>query len=180
MNNLYKKLNLDLDFNDWRFLVYLTQKYVYHGNPYLDGRSPVPVYFKSVPLFKSENDYRSNPLFEKIRQLFTDESAYSNLEHLYQNCIVANVPDTLPPHYGLVPCGINIPLTPITTPINWYDSDMNVIGEYYYDHPATLINTKLMHGAPSNSNIRLFLIIGGWTEDFETTLTKFKPSALID
>jgi hypothetical protein len=184
MNKFYKKLNLELDYKDWRFLNYLVHTYIPRTSDYVHPTGTFSSY-KDFFLKNSANDYREQQIFKKIANLFLSGS-YTNFNHVYNLSHVAIVENTLAPHIDHRTAVITIPLVNVS-PICWYENIFNSkerllaneyeykeIESYDYSDQAVLINTSEYHGAPNNNSHRLFFQVGGFTETFSETLKRLK------
>jgi hypothetical protein len=173
----YKKIDLDLSSNDWRFLNYLSHMYKDRVNPFhYNGKDNHE--YKDFFLSASNNSYIDNPLFLKLSELFVSDSQYHSLEWIYRYSQISIVENFLPIHTDNRTCAISIPLLPIVMPVRWYASrnQDDVVCEYYYDNAVTLVNTRIFHGAIDNNKKRIFFQIGGFTEDFMDVLSHLKST----
>lgn len=191
----YKKLNLDLDANDWRFLNYLSHTYldkvaaleqpenINKNNVYytdVDNQKP-HVSYAHFFLKNSSADYRNNGIFKKIAALFKTGTSLSSFENIYQRSQISRVDGKLLPHKDKRKSVITIPVVTLTAPVFWYkattlefDKKMFLtendsylaIESYDYKHTATLINTAKFHGSPDNLSRRIFFQVG-LAESFE-------------
>ena len=162
----YQKLNLELSYEDWRFLNYLSDTYNGKVNPFVHMGHETHFY-KDFFLRASDKSYRDNILFKKIADLFIEGSQYNSSDWVFDYSQISVVKDHLPIHRDRRTCVITIPLTPIKAPIKWYSSkdEADFLYDYSYDCPATLVNTKLLHGSPGNQDKRIFFQVGGFGED---------------
>jgi hypothetical protein len=179
MKPYYRKINLELTAEDWRFLNYLCYNYVSLTTSFVVNESFTFEQYKDFFLVKSDKDYSKHTFFEKCRQLFTPEAPHYSLEYLYRYSHISLIPGELIPHRDKRTAAINIPLITFDKPIRWYDDSGNVLCEYEYDHPVSLLNTKILHGAPDNTTPRILFQIGGFGEDFDTVLTRFRTDTVL-
>ena len=197
MTIFYKKLNLELDTDDWRFLNYLSHTYLsnvealnspaninQHKEYYTKPISGKIGQYKYYSIRKSNNDYSDRNIFKKIANLFKPGSNLNSFDVIYNSSQLSFVGDNLVPHKDKRKCAITIPLTTITSPISWYKatspelseqiglSDRNTYSElasYDYGCTATIINTSIFHGTPDNISPRIFFQIS-IDNDIETAV----------
>lgn len=172
----YYKLDMTLDTDDWRFLNYLSHRYLHETKPFKQRNGDFFHYYEDYFIANSSNDYRNNKIFQKIANLFVDTHTHANVDYVYRYSQISHVPGELIPHKDRRLSVISIPLVTIDCPIKWYDNDDNYVGvEYNYEHEVSLINTDIKHGAPDNKSPRIFFQVGGFFDmPFEHILTKLK------
>jgi hypothetical protein len=178
MNPYYRKINLEITTEDWRFLNYLSHRYVSRTESFVVDETRTFDQYKDFFLVKSDRDYKQNPFFEKCRQMFTPDAPHYSLDYLYRYSHISLIPGELIPHRDKRTAAINIPLITFDKPIRWYDDEHNVLCEYKYDTAVSLLNTKILHGVTDNTTPRIIFQIGGFGEDFETVLTRFTTGIL--
>jgi len=197
----YKKLNLDLDTNDWRFINYLAHTYLSKVEPlgnketfekykeyYSTSSTEIFGQYKHYFLTSSSNNYSGENIFEKITKLFKPESKFSSVEHIYRYSQISFVNNLLLPHKDKRKSVISIPIIKMTTPVYWYqptESEFNdkmilveknsyyEICSYDYKYSTTLLNTSIFHGTPDNKTNRIFFQIG-FSESIETVIDNLR------
>lgn len=173
MHPYYHALTVQLDTTDWRFLNFLSHRYL----PEVKYPTFGDYEFKDYSHFflrDAQEDYRSQRIFQKIADLFVPESPHSVLEHVYHWSQISTVPNNLPAHSDVRKAVVSIPIVMFTSPIIWYDDNDNELERYHYENTATLINTEIRHGSPDNETRRIFFQVGGFQEPFEKILTYLK------
>lgn len=176
MDPFYHPLDIELSTTDWRFLNFLSHEYLTQVKYPTFGEYEFPNYSHFF-LRDAERDFRSQPIFKKISDLFI-ESPHSSVEHVYYWSQISTVPSTLPAHSDVRKAVISIPIVTFTSPIHWYDDQDNVVCEYDYEHAVTLINTEIRHGSPDNQTRRIFFQVGGFHEPYEKILSYLKKNRL--
>jgi hypothetical protein len=197
----YKKLNLDLDTNDWRFINYLSHTYLSkvealgskqnlekYKEYYTTSSSKSFEQYKHYFLKGSDNNYRNENIFKKITNLFKPDSNFSSIEHIYKFSQISFVKSFLLPHKDKRKSVISIPIIKMTEPVYWYQPTLPTlndkmilidknsyreIGSYDYTYPTTLLNTSIFHGSPNNLTNRIFFQIG-FGESFETVVDNLR------
>jgi hypothetical protein len=173
----YSKLDLELDTDDWRFLNYLNHTHLHETKPFKMSNGEFSPDYRDYFISSGKVDYRSNKIFKKICNLFTEDSPHSSIDYVYRYSQISYVPGKLITHRDRRSCAISIPLVTLDVPIRWYDDNDNYLGvEYFYEHAVSLINTSIRHGAPNNVSPRIFFQVGGFNEDFNITKSKIKSS----
>jgi hypothetical protein len=142
--------------------------------------------YKDFFLKNSETDYRSQPIFSKIASLFKEDFAHSSLETVYEFSQVSLVNAELVPHIDARKCVISIPLVPISS-VYWYRdktnsgsrtirnlNDCEIIDQYDYRYPVTLVNTEVYHGVPDNNSPRIFFQVGGFMQSIQEVVIHLK------
>jgi len=189
MNNFYQGISLDLSHEDRRFLTYLAINYVTKTSDISSNNDTFDQY-KHFFLKNSKNSYIANPIFQKISNLFREDSRYHDLAHIYNYSQVSCVPNKLIPHVDFRKCVISIPLVPLG-PVSWFESDSDErfltdresykpIMSYDYRYETSLINTHIFHGAPDNDQVRIFFQVGGFSQTFQEVVGQIKPACLIN
>lgn len=185
MNPHYKQLHVDLDANDWRFLNYLSHRYVAKTQPFITAKGTFEQY-KDFFLKNSDTDYKQQPIFAKIAGLFKEGTSHSTVEQVYEYSQVSLVNSILVPHKDSRKCVISIPLVPVS-PVSWYTDTKNSgnrllhniddcveIDSYDYRWPVSLVNTEVYHGVPNNTTPRIFFQVGGFSDTFAEVSTHLK------
>ena len=169
----YQPLDLVLDHHDWRFLNFLSHRYLNEAYHY-EVNGYVFTGYSQFFLRDATEDYRDQKLFEKISNLFVSDSLYSDPSHVYQWSQVSTIPGSLPIHTDTRTAVISIPIVTFTAPVVWYDDQENALCSYDYDGVASLINTSITHGLPHNTTRRIFLQVGGMRESYDDCLSQLK------
>ena len=84
MHPYYQKINLELSFDDWRFLNYLAYTYSDKVNPYMYNGQEIHS-FKDFFLRSADANYNDNNLFQKIADVFIEGCEYNSSEWVYNH-----------------------------------------------------------------------------------------------
>jgi hypothetical protein len=184
MNIYYRGLDLELDTGDWRFLNYLYYTYTSKTKPYTTPRGTFDQY-RDFFLRDSSNDYREQPIFTKIAQLF-GSGLHCSVDHVYKYSQVSVVGGTLVPHIDTRTCVVSIPMLPLSSviwyknltesseKILWNPQEYMEIETYDYRYTASLVNTSIYHGVPNNDKARIFFQVGGFNDAFIEVVKSLK------